>query len=288
MKHWQIGLIVLTIIAGVLFWKREPLVFAWYSGKIEKSTLAERIDLIDDAIEIRLPDNQAAPYPVVLQFHGCAGIRPEFQHQWADIANNNGYAAVIVDSNSPRGYSREESLEIVCAGKDLLGFERAGDVYAALEYIKNDSRLDTDNIILAGWSHGAWTVMDFLTMDPEKAPPGITDRSVSSPTIDGAILFYPYCGFGTLTRFRPLSQSPKMLGFIAEKDEMVDAQACIEYFQKQKKRDPALEFITYKDAHHVFDDPFLEPDYIHWYNEEYFADAKTRYVNFLNDIVSAQ
>ncbi|MEX6632724.1 dienelactone hydrolase family protein [Hyphococcus lacteus] len=280
MKRWQIGLLLITILAGVLIWKREPLAFAWFTSKLEKTTLAERINLLDDAIEIRLPDG-IGPFPVVLQFHGCAGIRPEFQHQWADIANNNGYAAVIIDSNSPRGYSREESIAVICAGQDLLGFERAGDVFAALEFVEQDQRLDEDRIILAGWSHGAWTIMDFLTMDTRKAPPGISDSEVSVPDIDGAILFYPYCGFGTLTRFKPLSQSPKMLSFVAGSDEVVNAQECLTYFEKRKRRDPSLEFITYTDANHVFDDPFLEPDYIHWYNEEYFKDAVSRYENFL-------
>jgi dienelactone hydrolase len=224
----------------------------------------------------------AGPFPVVLQLHGCAGIRAPFQQQWAAVANKAGYAAVIIDSNGARGMDRAAGLEKVCGGKTLLGQERAGDIAAVLEIIKQDQRIDSSKIVLAGWSHGAWTVMDYLTMDlAAKAPPGFVRPLTNVPDVEAAVLFYPYCGVGARSRFAAWTQHPKTLALIAGADEVVDASQCINYFEKRERAGDSLEMVIYPDANHVFDDPFLEPDYIHWYKEEYFADAKTRYEAFL-------
>jgi len=284
LKRWPIFVLILTVIAIGVFWKGEPLMLAWMAANTDQTSLDERIALIEDGIEIRLPESGEAPYPVVLQFHGCAGIRAPFQEQWADVANQAGYAAMIIDSNTPRGFSREEALEIVCGGKALIGQERAGDVAAAIKIAQEDPRLDTSQLVLAAWSHGAWSVMDYLTMDGEKLRPAGMKDSLSSPTIDGAVLFYPYCGPGARSRFRDWTQSPKTLAFIAGADEMVPSQACISYFEGRQKQSDTVDFIVYDGAHHVFDDPFLEPEWIHWYNEEYHADAKKRYEAFLTSL----
>ncbi len=285
MKRWYIALAVAAVIASLLVWKREPLAAAYFASKLEKTTLADRVALLKDHIEILTPDG-AGPFPVVLQLHGCAGIRPPFQQQWAGIANQAGYAAMIIDSNGARGFDRPAGLEKVCGGKTLLGQERAGDIAAALEILKQDQRLDPTRVVLAGWSHGAWTVMDYLTMDPAtSALPGFVREQMKLPGIEGAVLFYPYCGLGARSRFSHETQHPKILALIAGADEMVDASLCIRHFEKRKRAGDDLELVVYPGANHVFDDPFLEPDYIHWYNEEHHKDASERYEAFLRGLM---
>lgn len=284
MKRWQIILLGVAVLASLIVWRREPLAMAYFASKIEKSTLEERINILTDHVEIVVPEG-AGPFPVVLQFHGCAGIRAPFQHQWAAIANRAGYAAAIVDSNGARGMDRAQGLEKVCGGKTLLGQERAGDIAAALEIVQQDQRIDSTKVVLAGWSHGAWTVMDYLTMDlAAKAPPGFVRPLMNVPDIDAAILFYPYCGLGARSRYSPEKQHPKIMALIAGADEVVDASQCIRYFEKREQAGDDLEMVVYPNANHVFDDPFLEPDYIHWYNEEYFKDAVGRYEAFLKSV----
>ena len=282
-KRWQAGLLVVAILATALVLKREPIAMAWFASKIEKTTLDQRIDLIKDFVEIRLPETGDGPYPVVVQLHGCAGIRPAFQHQWADVANKAGYAAMIVDSTGARGFSRDEALKIVCAGKALIGQERAGDIAAALAIAARDERLDASRIVLAGWSHGAWTAMDYLTMDAAKHPlPGISGLHPDLPEVTGSILFYPYCGVGTLSRFKLPAHPVKTLALIAGADEIVDASLCIRYFENQQRKGADIDMKVYPTANHVFDDPFLEPDYIHWFNEDDFNDATERVESFLS------
>ena len=277
----RIAFVLLTLIVGALALKREPIAMAYFASQTVKSTLAEREALLDEHIEIRAPDGEG-PFPVVIQLHGCAGIRTPFQHQWADIANAAGYAAMIVDSNGARGLDRATSLELVCGGKRLLGQERAGDIAAAIEIAQRDPRLDAERIVVAGWSHGAWTAMDYLTMDMRAtAPAGLDPSGFDAPEISGAILFYPYCGVGALSRFRAPAQQPQTLALIAGEDEVVDERQCVRYFDRQKRAGAPLEMVVYEGANHVFDDPFLEPEYLHWYNEEYFKDAAARYADFL-------
>jgi dienelactone hydrolase len=282
MKLWHYLVILLAVVSAVFVWKREPVMLAYAASKISKTSLEDRISLIEGAVEIRLPEGGAAPYPVVLQFHGCAGVDVPFHHQWADVANSAGYAAMIVDSTGPRGFSRQNALDIVCQGKALLGQERAGDVLAAINLAEADPRLDAKRIILAGWSHGGWTVMDYLTMDFKRRwPAGLKHKAEQPPAIKGVILFYPYCGPGALSRFRHWRGQPEVLALIAGSDTIVDAAQCISYFERKKRAGDVVDMMIYPDAEHVFDDPFLDADYIDWYNEQYANDAMVRYSTFL-------
>ncbi len=277
--------VVIAVAAALLVWRLEPLYLGWLAGKTDAQSLEERRALIADAVEIHVPDTDEDAYPTVLMFHGCAGPRIAFQRQWADVFNEAGYAAMIVDSTGPRGFSRTDALDIVCAGKALIGQERAGDVFAAIDIARADPRLDADRLILAGWSHGAWTVMDFLTMDGGKRrPAGLSGAMPAPPAIDGAILFYPHCGAGALSNFRSWRQSPPALAFVAGADQMVEPEKCKRLFERKNRNGARIGLTVYPDAEHVFDDPFLEPEWIHWYSEENHKDAEQRLRAFLDGV----
>lgn len=273
---------VIALLVAFLVWRLEPLYLAWLAGQTETGALEDRRALISDSVEIHVPDTDEETYPTALLLHGCAGPRMAFQRQWAKVFTDAGYAAMIVDSVGPRGYSREKALEVVCAGKALIGQERAGDIYAAIEIARADPRLDADNIVLAGWSHGAWSVMDFLTMDGGKRRPAGLSGALPPPAeINGAVLFYPHCGTGALSRLRPWRQSPPTLALIAGADTIVDADKCISLFNKKKNSGAAIEMTVYPDAEHVFDDPFLEPEWFHWYDEDDHQNAEMKLRQFL-------
>src|SRR5262249_31575405 len=69
--------------------------------------------------------------PAVLMFHGCGGQRPHLR-RYADAAVRAGFRAFMVDSYTPRGWSRKVASHFVCAGLAFRGDKRAGDVLAAL------------------------------------------------------------------------------------------------------------------------------------------------------------
>ena len=279
------AILIAVAIGGAIALRIEPLYLEWLAGNTDKTSLEARRELIAEGVEVHVPDTDEEDYPTVLMFHGCAGPRMAFMRQWAEVFADTGYAAVIVDSTGPRGYNRQQALDIVCAGKALIGQERAGDVFAAIDIARADPRLDTDRLILAGWSHGAWTVMDFLTMDSRKRrPAGISGDLPAPPNLAGAIFFYPHCGAGALSKFRSWPETPPAVAFVAGEDQIVEPDKCISLFQKKIKGGAAIDMTIYPDAQHVFDDPFLEPDWIHWYSEEDHRDAVRRIRTFLGSL----
>lgn len=287
MKIWRLLFVLVVVAVFLLWWKKEPLSLAYFAAQIPQDTLEARMALLQKDVIVRTPQDGEGPFPAVLQFHGCAGIRDPFQQQWAEVAIAAGYAVLIIDSNSPRGYSRQDGLDIVCEGKALLGQERAGDIAAAIGLAQGDSRIDAGQLVLAGWSHGAWSIMDFLTMDfARHRPAGLDPLSAFTPDIDGVILFYPYCGPGTWSRIRDWRMTPPMLALVAGADSMVDADQCAKLFKRKKFEGAAIDLIVYEDAEHVFDDPFIEPEYQHWYDADHHRDAARRYREFLERVKS--
>ena len=283
--RWIIATAVVVVAAVFFLWKGEHLLLKAAEWRTAKTTLADHRDFLSEHITVLTPESGSAPYPTVIQFHGCAGMRREFHESWARTANDAGYAAVLVDSNRARAIAYEEAMETICAGKALIGQERAGDVLAAIDYVSEDPRLDLEKLILAGWSHGAWTVMDFLTMDMKRArPANISGEDLPKPEIDGAILFYPYCGRGALTRLRAWVREIPTLAFVAGRDSIVEPQPCIDIFSRQKENGAPTDLVVYPEAEHIFDDATLISEYPQYYNETAAADAAVRYDAFLRQV----
>ena len=244
--------VAVTLIVVLAVSKGEAMVLAWQSSQAEKTTLTNIQTLLQPHMIVRKPVGEG-PFPVLLQFHGCAGARLPHEEQWAKVATDAGYMAVIVDSNRPRGIDRPEALETVCQGKRLIGQERAGDVIAALDKILQRDDVNKDRIVLAGWSHGGWTVMDYLTMDMENSlPSGLDNYSGERPDIDGAILFYPYCGFGTRSRTVEWVEKPATLALIAGEDTVVDHNECLQVFDRLTKQGVNIDTTVYPDTEHAF------------------------------------
>ena len=287
MTRWLIlaALGALLLFVGGAWLNREALVLTYFGGRIDKRSLAEQQALIAPFIHVFAPDAGAPPYPAVIQFHGCAGYRADFMEMWAQRANDAGFLVIAVDSNSPRGFDREAALSSVCKGKALLGQERAGDVVAALAVAAEREDVDPARIVLAGWSHGAWAVMDYLALTAAgRRPPSVRG---AAPAVDPAavVLFYPYCGEGTWSRIAPWAPGPGVLAFVAGKDTVVDGGACMAQFEKLRGDGIAVDLVHYENADHVFDDQGLVGGpYEKFYSAPEAADAARRYRRFLTAI----
>lgn len=283
--RWIPAIAVVVLLAALFLWKGDALLLKTIAWRTEKTTLAEHHDFLKDYITVLTPEQGAGPYPTVIQFHGCAGLRREFNETWARRANKAGYAAVLVDSNRARGISYEDSLETVCKGKALLGQERAGDVLAAIAAVERDERLDAGRLVLAGWSHGAWTVMDFLTMDMVRTQPtNLADEKLARPHVQGAILFYPHCGRGALSQLREWVEETPALAFVAGRDSIVEPKPCIDFFEQQADAGAPTELVVYPEAEHIFDDATLVSEHPEYYDEASAADAAARYQSFLRRV----
>jgi hypothetical protein len=76
-------LLLLAGLGGGAWANCERLMLAWLGAKTEKRTLAEQEALILPHIRVFEPQAGEPPFPTVVQFHGCAGYRPDFMAQWA-------------------------------------------------------------------------------------------------------------------------------------------------------------------------------------------------------------
>ncbi|NWG92249.1 MAG: dienelactone hydrolase family protein [Parvularculaceae bacterium] len=280
-------LALVASLAGGAWANRERLMLAFLGAKTEKRTLAEQEALILPHIRVFQPTAGSPPFPAIVQFHGCAGYRPDFMAQWAKVGTEAGFLVIAVDSMSPRGIDREEALSSVCAGKRLIGQERAGDVAAALAAVAARKDVDPARIVAAGWSHGAWSLMDYLALSAaSQTPPSLKGEA---PAIDpaGVIAFYPYCGEGTWSRLLNWNTKAKVLALIAGADTIVDGAECRARFEAIRQAGTPVDLVWYENADHVFDDAGLVGgEFAHYYGAAAAEDAARRYRSFLEAIRS--
>lgn len=206
------------------------------------------------------------PYPTVFQFHGCGGPRP-LQKPYAEAAVRAGWAVVIVDSFGPRGLSRIDGSALVCTGMALHGAERAADVYALYDWAQRQSWVNSRRIVMAGWSHGGWTVMDALALR-ERAP-RFAKLSDLPPEplkgLAGTVLVYPYAAWPSMTYGRGWGGArPKVFALLAGRDQVVGTRYPPRALDRLEKDGLNVERLVFPDATHAFD-------------EEQASDPRSRY-----------
>ncbi len=186
------------------------------------------------------------PHPAVVMMHGCGGLvdskgRPTSRYrQWADVLTRAGYAAVMVDSYTPRGFpeSCTQSRPIRSAE------DRAADAMGAVEFIRTDTRLDASRLALIGWSNGSRAVLTAMA-----------DAYTGAHAFRTAIAFYANC---TITlpgkaKWRPYAPLHVLTG---ELDDWTPAAACLELAGRTNAAAAApFEVTAYPGAHHGFDTP---------------------------------
>ena len=196
--------------------------------------------------------------PAVLMFHGCGGIRPHLQ-RYGEAAAAAGCRAFLVDSYAPRGWGYGYGISFVCTGLRFWGRERAGDVLAALHGVGARPDVDASRLLLAGWSHGGWSIMDLMTMPLQQ--PG--EAAVADPDprlLDGVralFLAYPYGGYGALSRRRGWLRRPAVFGIIAGRDHVTRRPDAERLYRVAE--DCELELWRIAGASHSFDEPTSVP-----------------------------
>lgn len=165
-------------------------------------TLEERSAMLAPAVEYHAPATKGDA-PLVILASGCGGLNglqgpKTIMKNYAAAATAAGAYVVVFDSFGTRGISFEDSVTWVCSGLRLRGDARAGDIIAA-EHLARQNWADVKftGVILAGWSHGGWTVMELLSAGPTAKGIGNfrIDEPASALTPDAVALYYPYCGF---------------------------------------------------------------------------------------------
>jgi len=228
------------------------------------------------------------PRPAVILFHGCAGIRPHIDI-YARAAARDGFRAFVVDSYAPRGWSQAYATTLVCAGAMFWGRERAGDVLAAVSGLAQDPGVDAGRIALAGWSHGAWSIMDLMTMPLERpGEAGLQDPSDEVLAgVRSLFLAYPYGGPGALSRSRPWLRTPETYGVVAEKDHLTGQADALRVFDAARLAG-AEAHLWIAPGTHAFDAPGHEgfPSPMR-YDPELAEGCQGRFLSFLHRTLDA-
>jgi dienelactone hydrolase len=125
--------------------------------------------------QLTLPPG-AGPFPVVILLHGCGGLGngAEMQH-WVERVTGWGYAALVMDSLTPRGVST------VCAPANqplVTAQDRAGDVVSAALYLRGLPKIDGRRITVIGFSHGGGTVVQVTRKQIDHFVPGLLRAAV--------------------------------------------------------------------------------------------------------------
>ena len=258
-------------------------VFAgYYRLNVEQVYSSEHFNFLKPHFEIVKPSS-GKKFPTVIMFHACGGPYP-YLDSWQKFFSDSGIASIQVDSTGPRGMNRRTAIRTVCSGFDLQGQERAGDVYSVLANLDQFSWIDNDNLFIAGWSHGAYTLMDFMTMNDDLVPSNILDFNQNAiPRIKGKITFYPHCGILNLSqKYKWRTRTPSLV-FLADQDGFglaTQPNDCIELFQSMNKNEKYIDYYLMENSTHVFDsEQYIRRGIV--YNKEATDFAKNKIISFI-------
>ena len=101
-----------------------------------------------------LPENASAesPVPAMILLHGSGGIADGREFTYADLFNQNGIAAFIVDYYEPRGVTSETPY--VMKTMAATEVDIIADAYSALKILGTHPSIDASRIGVTGYSYG--------------------------------------------------------------------------------------------------------------------------------------
>jgi len=216
-------------------------------------TMAERWAMLQRGVTAYGPEDDL-PRPAVVLFHGCGGMRPHV-HRYARAAAEMGVRAYVIDSFAPRGWDRNFAMSLICTGVVLQGYERSGDVLATLWGLKKSGRVQMDRVMLAGFSHGGWSIMDLMTQRltrPGEAKLADPDPALLEP-LRALFLVYPYINFPAQTNIRAWVRQPETFAVLAEKDHLTPFAHSQKIFRRLQTAGGQVETLCLP-ATHAFDE----------------------------------
>lgn len=212
--------------------------------------------------------------PLVILASGCGGlVGPDgpnrVMNNYAEAAARAGAYAIIVDSFQPRGIGRSAAIRSVCTGIRLGGSTRAGDIVAGEALARRHWGGPFTGVILAGWSHGGWAVMEVLTAGPRAKVIGDlrVDAPQASERPDAVVIYYPYCGVLNDTKRNPkwAFKGPLLL-VTAERDTIGPARKCLPLVTRAMGGASGIRNVDFPGMTHAFDEETQSPDSKFIYN----------------------
>ena len=253
--------------------------------------MSRRLDSLDRRWERLSPHVKAygpddrTPRPAVLLFHGCGGVRGQLA-LYAEAAAEAGFRAYVVDSFAARGWPRQYGMAFVCTGAVFRGWERAGDIAAAVHGIAALPEVDGSRLALAGWSHGGWGIMELMSSALERSGEiGLLDPQATDLSgVRGVYLGYPYIGPGAKRRSAPWRRKPPTFAVISKRDHLTTMRNAEQVFAALQACGVPVETWIVPGTH-AFDEPIDFPPMR--YDPELTQEALRRFQGFLRTVFAA-
>ena len=201
------------------------------------------------------PDGQG-PVPAVVIVHDCSGLGPRSSgapDRWARELVSRGYAVILPDSFSTRGFPDGVCTDPSSGRADVGPGRRARDAYAALAYARALPYVDGRRVGLMGGSHGGSTTLAAMSAPESEAEPLARDKRTG---FGAAVALYPGCT-APLQRRRaaPGAYPPTapLLILIGDKDDWTPAEPCRQLADATQAAGYPVRIKIYPNAHHAFD-----------------------------------
>lgn len=250
---WIGGALIATLALGLAV-QTGMRILGVSAARMSPTALSE---LLRPAYRTYLPAG-AGPFPTALLASGCDGPKDNLE-TWADTLNGIGWAAIVVDSHTPRGYDSDPMWRLVCTGALLPGGARAGDLVVALADARAMPFVDSDRLALIGASHGGWAVLDLLALaDLDRRPENLTrwPEAPRGDPLDGVIALaavYPYCGAVSRVKHAGWQRAVPVFLALVENDTIADEAACLSVARRAQAAGLPVSLDLFSGVTHGFD-----------------------------------
>lgn len=187
------------------------------------------------------------PFPAVVIMHDCSGLGPRSSGspgRWARLLVERGYAVVIPDSFTTRGFPDGVCTDPSPARVNVSAPMRVKDAFAALAHARSLPYVDGKRVGIIGGSHGGSSTLNAMAAREEGAG------------FAAAVSLYPACGvqIGAWNGNRGVFQTAApLLILIGEKDDWTPAEPCRRLAETAQAAGHPVSIKVYPGAHHSFD-----------------------------------
>jgi dienelactone hydrolase len=210
-------------------------------GKGESVLIAGHLRLVKSG-----PPGQVAPkQPVVVLMHGAGGQAPwnGYINEWARVLNEAGISTFNLDSYAGRGIFDAKGLA------KLPAIVRVVDAFAALKVLSKHPSVDSDKIVVMGFSHGSAAALYSNVARFQK-------QYGNGLKFAANVSMYGLCSVkydGDEDTVSPL------LILHGTAEDWVPFAPCDEYAKRLAKAGKDVQIFGYPDSYHVFDSPAAGP-----------------------------
>jgi dienelactone hydrolase len=191
----------------------------------------------DSPAALYLP-NGAAPAGAVVVLHGCNGVGWH-DRGWAQRLAEWGYAALLIDSFRPRGFT-----EVCNRGLLVPPEAQARDAFDGAAYLRAAPAVRARHVGVIGFSHGGWAVLKAVLAGLVRRP--------GEPPFDAAVAYYPGCDSRDPPS-APLETDTLIL--IGDADDWTPATRCVRWRELVQTNGHVVQMKIYPGARHAFDAP---------------------------------